>query len=1437
MGLGVAFVWWCLAKGFGAEFSRPAAQEHCSTPGTCKGADQQGPPPQAAAPKGRPAMAGYAIGTGIGNFHSTNAQQGLNVEYRQDGFDLQVPGAAGADHCSFTLQGIGKGGVELHAGTGTEGRVIHNRLEWDHGTFRMLYHNTPEGMRHDLVVWAPPQGDGLLKARFRIGGGLQALQPAADEVVFHQFDPRAMDLVPVVRYNGLKCWDATGRVLPSSMRLENDELVLAVVDADAEYPVTIDPLSSTANLQLNGTQAGEDFGFRVATAGDVNGDGYSDILVGSPNWNTPFASAGRVQLFLGSASGIASTAAWSQQGAQANARLGFSVSSAGDVNGDGYSDVAIGAPGMASEGRVLVFAGGGTGLGAAPAYTLAGNNQAGCEFGASVALAGDVNGDGFSDLLVGAPSYNNGLAGQGKAYCYHGAAASLALGWSTTGVPGNGQLGFCVAGAGDLNGDGYSDAAIGAPYQPKAPTSNNGAVHLFRGNAGTGLGVASSSVIYGAGSANFGYSVSTAGDMNGDGYADLIVGAPGTTGGNGAALLHLGTSAASLVGLTATSSLSGISGEQLGHAVALAGDVNGDGFGDVVLGSPVYSSSSGRARVYRGSAAPLLDAAHLYWTHNGAAAGGRAGAAVGTAGDVNGDGISDLLVGAPVQGGIGGVKVFHGAPDPPATTAAWTMQGTADYQRLGNCVASAGDVNGDGYSDVLVGIPGGSTDLGQVMLFHGSATGLSATPAWTKSGENVNDGFGHAVASAGDVNGDGYSDVLIGAPRWPLGAINQWRGKVYLFLGAASGLAATPAWSKDGPQVESRFGYSLSSAGDVNGDGWSDVVIGAYTYDNGPGTGEGAAFVFHGSGTGLSANADWSAWSQQHYAGHSSAFGISVSLAGDVNGDGYDEVIIGDNYFETPLDGGDNKGAAFVYHGSPAGLSAAPNWAGYGADNGDEFGVSVCYAGDVNGDGHSDVVIGAHHKGTDYQGGAYVYHGAPGTGLQNSPAWSVNGVLIGDRMGGSVCAAGDVNGDGFGDVVIGTAMKDWSYVDGGGMEVYMGAAAGLSATAGWSVIGGSTGEKLGTSAALAGDVNGDGYSDVVGGLRTLAGNAYTEAGAAALYLGNRGMYKSVPAYQYRSDLATPVRTNNGTFQNDCQWGIGQTARSSSGRTLLKLAWHVAGHGPSAPTNFFDNNSTATTGEQAGWTDSGLPGVLLKQGLSTTAGSTSHPAWRARIRYHPATALDGRVFGRWYRQGVHDLQVPSIKTELTGCGPLPVTLVGASVACADGQAVVEWTTASEQDCAEFIVQRSGDAVQWEDLGRAACSGNSSQLRHYRFVDVVPVGGSTAYYRLEQVDINGAATVFPAMALAPCAQGESLAVWPNPFVDELNLLLPHLPAEAGMVAVTVRDMAGRVVLRQTVGCSGRQLLAPEETAMLPRGAYWIEVSTTSAGLLGRAMVVRM
>lgn len=1379
-----------------------------------------------------PPLSGAALSdpsqiVGATNGHrSSNPAQSLEFHYGPEGFAVAAHAAEGSPRATFTLRSVDRGAAPLRLMSPPQVREAERMLEYDHGDFTLRYTASAHGMRHDVVVHREPEGHGPLEARFALESDLLAVQQDADEILLYGADPATGRMDPLIRYNGLKAWDADGVVLASRMELKDGAVVLSVDAGHARYPVTIDPMTSSANLTLAGTQANELLGMSVATAGDVNGDGYSDLIVGSPGWNTPAPGAGRVQVYLGSATGLSSTPAWSYEGSAAGDSLGFSVSTAGDMNADGFSDVIVGAPGANGKGMAYVFLGNVAGLSATPSLSLQGDNQSGSRFGHSVALYGEFGATGRSAVLVGAPRFNDvfGTA-HGKVYCYKLSLPTLV--WFYIGTVVGGQVGFSVAGPGDMDGDGFPEVAVGSPFRNKVLSTGVGAVFVFKGNATGSFSTMWMKEGTGA-NANFGYSVAGAGDVDGDGLADLIIGAPGTASGKGAAHLYRGDPTNGLVAFKSLNSSTDF--DRLGHSVARAGDVNGDGYADFLVGVPGYGSGKGRVQLYRGSSAFEFDNAHLVLNLTGTVAAGRLGTAVATCGDVDGDGISDVVLAAPWQDGAGNVRVHHGATGLLQIEANWSIEGTTSYEEQGNCVASAGDVNGDGYADVLVSnrVAGGSP--GEVRLYLGGSGGLGAAPAWVKGSENPGDRFGESVATAGDVNGDGYSDVLVGAPAYrrtgdPVGT---WRGKVYLYLGSPSGLAATPVWTMEGEAAESRLGWSLSTAGDVNGDGYSDVIIGAYTYG-----GRGKAYVYHGSPAGvpLPATPDWATLGSAAVGSYAS----SVSLAGDVNGDGYDDVIVGDPYWE-PGTTEHNLGAAFVFHGSPTGLSSTPDWVGYGAAHNYFFGSSVSYAGDVNGDGHSDVIIGAPQDNLT-NGKAYVYHGSPNTGLASTPATVFAGVspAPNEQFGGSVSAVGDVNGDGFADVVVGASRSSVSYLDQGAVFLYLGSSAGINSTAAVSLAPiNRSNAGFGNVVAGAGDVNGDGYGDLITAARNPT--TTTVGGGAYLFMGNKGPGLARPVYQYRPDLVTPVRTSNGTFSPGCTWGIGHLARSSMGRSKLKLAWQQYGHGPSVPFVIFDNHSTAYTGQGSTWTDSQLQGQLLKASLSVAGDNTSHPMWRVRVRHHPASMFDGRPFDRWFAQGVHDMQVPSLKVDLAQCGPLPVTLVDANVECHSGAAVIQWTTASEQNCKEFQVQSSVNMHDWTTIAHVGCNTNSNQLLHYRYQDR-SVPGGLVYYRLRQVDHNGASEEFPVLVLAPCTPGTGLHAWPNPFVDVLHIRLPA-PMDSEITAqVIIRDLAGRVIGQQQANFSGNGVAELSRWSEIPPGAYSIEVQNAAGLRLGQVQVMRV
>jgi len=420
----------------------------------------------------------------------------------------------------------------------------------------------------------------------------------------------------------------------------------------------------------------------------------------------------------------------------------------------------------------------------------------------------------------------------------------------------------------------------------------------------------------------------------------------------------------------------------------------------------------------------------LDWYFEGGQDGAEMGFSVGTAGDVNGDGYDDIIIGSPhfdsTDNG-GAAFVFYGTEGSLNTTPGWQVSSGMDGAQFGYSVSTAGDVNDDGYDDVIVGAPyykvvfpdvTGEPKSGAAFLYLGSADGLSETPSWVQLAEKRDIAYGFSVATAGDVNWDGFADVIVGAPYFGSEAQQSSEGKTYLYLGSETGLAQNPAWSYECDLSSSKCGYAVSSAGDVNNDSYSDIIIGAPNYDR-FWLDEGAALLFLGSSQGLSNTPDRTFSGGQE----NGAFGTSVATAGDVNGDTYDDVIVGAPTYDqdaTHL----NWGAAFIYLGSPSGPDSNFDWITYGASEYSWYGISVGSAGDINQDGFSDLLIGAYKYGQNGgldqpdEGAAFLYLGGY-AGPQSTYRWSAFGNKADAWFGYSLGTAGDINGDGKADVIVG----------------------------------------------------------------------------------------------------------------------------------------------------------------------------------------------------------------------------------------------------------------------------------------------------------------------------------------------------------------------------------------------------------------------------------
>lgn len=619
-------------------------------------------------------------------YHAPNRAHDLRAYFTADGIQVQ-PRRQASWRWGMTLTQIGDGTV-MRPVAPANISAVGNRVVYERGDLVEWYVNDNRGIEQGFIVQARPQGaaaDVLVLDLALSGDLLPAISATGDALEFATADGRY-----VLRYSDLYAYDAQERPLAAEMDLvEKDgaSVVQLTVDTTAAaYPIVIDPLTTTPDWEA-GIVQNANFGVDVNSAGDVNGDGYDDVVVGANWYDGGQVDEGAIFVYFGSATGLNTVYDWKAESNVVNREAGLAVDGAGDVNNDGYDDLIVGSK---ADTAALFLGGPGT-----PAATAAWteNGPAGSAFGTAVAGAGDVNADGFDDVIVGAPQATN-AAGTvvGRAFVYYGSSAGL-------------------------------------------PTAAN-----WRAESDLG-------------GANFGISVASAGDVNGDNVDDVIVGADKYV-------------------------VEGVPGA-----------------------AAVYYGASGSG-LQNGPLASINDAD---WLTTGTDGSGY-GFAVGGAGDVNGDGGADVIIGAPTE------------------------------------------------IDDQLGIQPGAFYL-YVTQPDGSGFSLPISPLQFVYGENDGDLFGFDVSTAGDINRDGFDDVIVGAPdHRPVSGVGS-EGGLYIFLGTDDGgIISSPAWTLTSAQDGARFGHTVSDAGDVNGDLFADVIVGAPAYQGGL-FGDGRAFGFHGTGaiTGLTA--------------------------------------------------------------------------------------------------------------------------------------------------------------------------------------------------------------------------------------------------------------------------------------------------------------------------------------------------------------------------------------------------------------------------------------------------------------------------------------------------------------------------------------------------------------------------------------------------------
>ncbi|RFO96304.1 hypothetical protein DIC66_13405 [Rhodoferax lacus] len=970
---------------------------------------------------------------------------------------------------------------------------------------------------------------------------------------------------------------------------ELQAVVNAALVKPVNPPINVTSIANgTGGFVINGEAAGDGSGYRVANAGDVNGDGLSDMIVSS---SVDATAVGKSYVVFGKT----------------------------DNSPINLSAVAVGSGGF------LI-----------PALS------AGDGSGWAISGAGDLNGDGLSDLLVSTP-FTNANAEAGRSYVVYGKATTNAVdlnavangvgGFVINGISTLDRSGFKLSSGGDVNGDGFTDVVVAAPNANNGGSSINGtgstyvvfgkasntAVNLSAIAAGTG-GFA---INGGAGDFTSGYAANSAGDVNGDGLDDLVIGSPNDNNSTGASYVVFGKSSTSAINLSAVAAGTGgfvIAGTgtfaDSGYSVSSAGDVNGDGLADVLVASPSFSSGLNTSAyvVFGKASGSAVNLATLTagaggtggFVINGVSASDGVGFSVSSAGDMNGDGLSDIIVSALYANGrTGSSYVVYGKADASAVnlssvvagTGGFAIQGTVAEGQLGHSVSSAGDVNGDGLSDLIVGAPLGTSTGASYVIFGGTQY---ATTVDLLGDANANALVGTSAAdtfAAGAGNdtllGNGGADVMYGGAgndTFVLNASNIAALQSNLGSGGNTGQLARVDGGTGIDTIQLSGGASLdltkvSNAGGATPDDLSrinsvevidlksDSAANTLTLQLKDIVDMSGMNVFNSGNTSLVSGAALASTVSRHQL---AVFGnTSDTLSIDASGWTNTGTVVSYNGHTLAVYNNSNSASQLLVEqgvnssltnvvpqpiNPPINVTSIANGVGgfviNGTSTGDHSGFSVSNVGDVNGDGLDDLLVGAYNE-TTVLGQDYLVFGKTDTNAVNLSAvaagtggFAIPAATAGDGTGWVVAAAGDVNGDGRADLLVSAYNANngtgKAYVVYGKSDT---SAVNLNTVAqgigGFVLNGVNSPDYTGESIKSAGDVNGDGLADLL----VTAPKAKDAAGISYVVFGKSG--------NSAVELSSVAAGNggfaiNGISNSDFSGWVGSNAGDVNGDGLTDL---------------------------------------------------------------------------------------------------------------------------------------------------------------------------------------------------------------------------------------------------------------------------------------------